>query len=108
MSIFLLSAILALWVVVLSLAFLLLGALQEGVMRTLFPRLGQARPPWRRAARFRHCPAVERLDDRCLLDAGMGYVQSKLVSDVPGLALITDRNLLNPWDFSPRRLGSNG
>src|SRR6516165_11384612 len=69
-------------------------------MRTVFLRLRRARPPRRRAARSAHRPTLERLDSRCLLDAGMGYVQTKLVSDIPGFAPNTDRNLLNPWGFS--------
>src|SRR5262249_13923060 len=40
-------------------------------------------------------PILERLEDRCLLDAG--YLQTNLVSDVPGLATNTDPNLHNPW-----------
>src|SRR5262249_25309517 len=38
---------------------------------------------------------LERLEDRCLLDAG--YLQTNLVSDIPGLATSTDPNLHNPW-----------
>ena len=32
--------------------------------------------------------------------AGLGYVQSNLVSDISGLAAVTDSNLKNPWGFS--------
>jgi len=28
------------------------------------------------------------------------YVQSNLVSDIPGLALVTDTNLINPWGIA--------
>ena len=45
-------------------------------------------------------PALDGLDQRCLLDAGIGYVQTNLVSDVPGLAPTTDPNLQNPWGIS--------
>ena len=38
--------------------------------------------------------ALERLETRCLLT---GYVQTNLVSDIPGLANFTDPNLVNPW-----------
>ncbi len=31
---------------------------------------------------------------------GEGYAQSNLVSDVPGLAKVTDPNLKNPWGIS--------
>jgi uncharacterized protein (TIGR03118 family) len=46
-------------------------------------------------------PVVEHLEDRCLLAAG--YAQVNLASDVPGLARVTDPNLVNPWGaaFSP-------
>jgi hypothetical protein len=50
-------------------------------------------------------PILERLDDRCLLDAGMGYVQAKLISDIPGFAPNTERNLVNPWGFSENSAG---
>jgi uncharacterized protein (TIGR03118 family) len=45
-------------------------------------------------------PVLEGLEQRCLLDAGPGFVQTALVSDVPGLAPHTDPNLLNPWGIS--------
>ena len=46
-------------------------------------------------------PILERLEDRCLLSGG--FTQVDLASDVPGLAPVTDRNLVNPWglSFSP-------
>ena len=28
-----------------------------------------------------------------------GYIQTNLVSDIPGLATITDSSLVNPWGF---------
>src|SRR5438270_7150459 len=74
-------------------------------MRTVFSRFRRALAPRRSAARWGHRPALERLDNRCLLDAGMGYVQANLVSDIPGLAPNTDRNLLNPWGFSENSAG---
>src|SRR5438309_11866610 len=82
-------------------------------MRTGFPRFRRALSPRRSASRLAHRPALERLDDRCLLDAGMGYVQSNLASDVPGLAPNTDRKLINPWGFSETsdgqfRVAANG
>jgi uncharacterized protein (TIGR03118 family) len=44
---------------------------------------------------------VEPLEERWLLDAG--YSALNLASDVPGLARVTDPNLVNPWgiSFSP-------
>jgi uncharacterized protein (TIGR03118 family) len=41
---------------------------------------------------------LERLEDRCLLSGG--YLQTNLVSDVPGLANFTDPNLVNPWGLA--------
>jgi uncharacterized protein (TIGR03118 family) len=51
--------------------------------------------------RRRYRPALECLEDRCLLSGG--YAQVNLASDVPGLAPTTDPNLVNPWGitFSP-------
>src|SRR5579871_6416523 len=51
-------------------------------------------------------PALERLEGRALLSAG--YVQTNLVSNVPGLALITDPELVNPWGVNfPQLPGVN-
>src|SRR5947207_13827652 len=46
-------------------------------------------------------PVLECLEDRYLLSGG--YAQVNLASDVPGLARVTDPNLVNPWgiSFSP-------
>jgi uncharacterized protein (TIGR03118 family) len=82
-------------------------------MRTMFSRLRRGLRPLRSATRFARQPALERLDDRCLLDAGMGYVQTNLSSDIPGLAQHTDPKLLNPWGFSETangqfRVAANG
>src|SRR5437867_5976922 len=46
-------------------------------------------------------PILECLEERCLLSGG--YAQVNLASDVPGLARVTDPNLVNPWglSFSP-------
>jgi uncharacterized protein (TIGR03118 family) len=51
--------------------------------------------------RHRYRPVLEYLEDRCLLSAG--FAQVNLASDVPGLAAVTDPNLVNPWGitFSP-------
>jgi uncharacterized protein (TIGR03118 family) len=58
----------------------------------------------KRAGPDRRCwyrPVLECLEDRCLLAAG--FTQVNLASDVPGLAPVTDPNLVNPWGiaFSP-------
>src|SRR5438046_3891378 len=46
-------------------------------------------------------PVLEGLEDRCLLSGG--FAQINLASDVPGLARVTDPNLVNPWGvaYSP-------
>jgi uncharacterized protein (TIGR03118 family) len=44
--------------------------------------------------------SVEGLEQRCLMDAAIGYVQTKLVSSIPGFAPHTDKDLINPWGFS--------
>src|SRR5262245_24657127 len=43
-------------------------------------------------------PAVERLEDRCLLDANV--LQTNLVSDLPGVAMFQDPHLVNPWGIA--------
>jgi uncharacterized protein (TIGR03118 family) len=60
-------------------------------------RKKRAAPDRRRLYR----PVLEGLEDRCLLSGGFGQVN--LASDVPGLARVTDPNLVNPWGmaFSP-------
>jgi uncharacterized protein (TIGR03118 family) len=55
--------------------------------------------------RCSHRPVLEALEQRCLLDAGAGFVQTALVSDVPGLARHTDANLINPWGIAPESSG---
>jgi uncharacterized protein (TIGR03118 family) len=40
-------------------------------------------------------PILECLEDRCLLSGA--YLQTNLVSDLPGVANATDPNLSNPW-----------
>ena len=41
---------------------------------------------------------LEQLEDR-LVPAG-GFLQTNLVSDLPGVARLTDPNLVNPWGMS--------
>jgi uncharacterized protein (TIGR03118 family) len=52
----------------------------------------------RRARPFQARPCLEALDDRCLLSGNV--VQTNLVSDLPGVAQVTDPNLVNPWGIS--------
>ncbi len=56
-------------------------------------------------------PRVEALEDRCTPSAG--FVETNLVSDIPGFARHTDGNLVNPWGFAETpqgqfRVSSNG
>ena len=55
-------------------------------------------------------PALERLEERALLSAApaLAYVQTNLVSNIQGMAQITDPNLVNPWDINfPQQNGLN-
>jgi uncharacterized protein (TIGR03118 family) len=51
----------------------------------------------RRALRA-YRPALENLEERCVLDATV--LQTNLVSDLPGVAAVTDPHLVNPWGIS--------
>jgi uncharacterized protein (TIGR03118 family) len=65
-----------------------------------FLRVGGRRQatPARRPARSRL--ALEALEGRCLLSTTGLLEQRNLVSDQPGVAEITDPNLVNPWGIS--------
>ena len=41
---------------------------------------------------------LEPLEDRNLMTAG--YLQTNIVSDIPGMAAVTDSHLVNPWGLS--------
>ena len=46
-------------------------------------------------------PRLEPLEARLVLSSGTTpYLQTNLVSDVPGLAQVTDASLVNPWGVS--------
>ena len=53
-----------------------------------------------RSALRRANPRLEALEGRVVLSTATGYLQTNLVSDVPGLAQVTDANLANPWGVS--------
>src|SRR5262249_22446585 len=72
-------------------------------MRTWFRKFRQASDARSSGRRPSCCLRVECLEDRCLLSSG--YVQTPLVSDIPGLAPNRDRNLTNPWGFSETSAG---
>jgi uncharacterized protein (TIGR03118 family) len=80
-------------------------------MRTWFRNFRQA-PGAKRPIRRPSFPlGIDCLEDRCLLSNG--FVQTALVSDIPGLAPNTDRELINPWQFFETpdgqfRVASNG
>jgi uncharacterized protein (TIGR03118 family) len=59
-------------------------------------KLGRRSQPIQKPAGFR--PALEALEDRRLL-AG-SFLQTNLVSDIPGLAAVTDSQLINPWGLT--------
>jgi len=62
---------------------------------------GNSRPRSDRRRSYR--PSIECLDDRNLLSGGFGLVN--LASDVPGLAPVTDPNLVNPWGLASSPTG---
>jgi uncharacterized protein (TIGR03118 family) len=75
-------------------------------MRTLFRLLQQALHGGRAGARphtFR--PALEVLEARCVLASLAGFHVTNLVSDQPGVAQITDPNLVNAWGVALNSAG---
>jgi uncharacterized protein (TIGR03118 family) len=75
------------------------------MMSTLLRTFRKNRSLKRHVRGRRFVPALDGLDQRCLLDAGIGYVQTNLVSDIKGLAATTDPNLQNPWGISQNTEG---
>ena len=74
-------------------------------MSTLLRNLSKILGLRRHVHRRRFVPTLEGLDPRRLLDAGIGYVQTSLVSDIKGLARTFDPNLQNPWGVSQNTEG---
>ncbi len=67
----------------------------------MFPRFGHAGRNSRHPLSFtchRIRPTLEQLEDRYLLSGA--YLQTNLVSDLPGVAKFTDPNLSNPWGIA--------
>jgi uncharacterized protein (TIGR03118 family) len=59
------------------------------------------RPRHAHSSPRREQPQLEVLEARVVLsDATTPYLQTNLVSDVPGLAQVTDSSLVNPWGVS--------
>lgn len=81
-------------------------------MRTLLRRERVRTARHQRAPRpSTFCLRLESLEDRRLLSAG--YLQTNLVSDISGIARVTDPNLVNPWGLaygptSPFWVSDNG
>ena len=70
-------------------------------MRTLFRRLRQAVHGRRAGARPRaYRPSLEVLEGRCVPASLAGFHVTNLVSDQPGVAQITDPNLVNAWGIA--------
>src|ERR1700741_4236505 len=69
-------------------------------MKTWFRSLRPARRQRPNVSRSAGRLALEQLEDRHLLSAAGGFLQTNLVSDIPGLAAVTDPNLLNPWGLT--------
>jgi uncharacterized protein (TIGR03118 family) len=69
-------------------------------MKSWFTRLrNRLQRPQKARAIPRRRLALESLEDRCLLSAGT-FLQTNLVSDIPGLANVPDPHLLNPWGIT--------
>jgi uncharacterized protein (TIGR03118 family) len=64
-------------------------------------KLSRRNRPARKPAGFR--PSVETLEDRHLL--ATAFLQTNLVSDIPGLAAVTDPQLINPWGLTASSTG---
>jgi uncharacterized protein (TIGR03118 family) len=66
------------------------------------PRKPSRRKPASRLSAGRAQPRLEALESRVVLDHGMAtpYLQTNLVSDIAGLAQLTDSSLVNPWGVS--------
>ena len=78
-------------------------------MRTWFGTVKRANR--RRPVQQRTTLSVEPLEQRCLLDAG--FTVTNLLSDIPGLAAHTNKELVNPWGFAETpqgrfRVSANG
>jgi uncharacterized protein (TIGR03118 family) len=63
----------------------------RGLFRTRHPRHGGRNPARARLS-------VELLESRCVMSGNV--LQTNLVSDLPGVAAVTDPNLVNPWGIS--------
>jgi uncharacterized protein (TIGR03118 family) len=74
-------------------------------MSTFLQNLGKALRLRRHVRRRPFVPTLDGLDPRCLLDAGIGYAQTNLVSNIKGLARTFDPNLQNPWGVSQNTEG---
>jgi uncharacterized protein (TIGR03118 family) len=69
-------------------------------MKDIARREASGRQRSARSASRRVNPRLEALEGRIVLSAATPYLQTNLVSDIPGLAQVTDANLVNPWGVS--------
>jgi uncharacterized protein (TIGR03118 family) len=54
----------------------------------------------RKAAHSSRRLRLEPLEQRCVLSANPAFIETNLVSDIPGLAPHTDPAVVNPWGFT--------
>ncbi|MGA2702244.1 MAG: TIGR03118 family protein [Isosphaeraceae bacterium] len=72
-----------------------------GIMtKSLSPTNTLRRQRGMQRAKRRARPGLESLEARTVLSGLNPYLQTNLVSDVPGLAQVTDSSLVNPWGVS--------
>jgi uncharacterized protein (TIGR03118 family) len=69
-------------------------------MKGIARREAFGQQPRARSASRRSNPRLEALEGRIVLSTSTAYLQTNLVSDIPGLAQVTDSNLANPWGVS--------
>jgi uncharacterized protein (TIGR03118 family) len=67
-------------------------------MRNWLRIAGRANKATSPRRRFSSRLTLESLEDRCLLSTAV--LQTNLVSDIPGLAAVTDSQLINPWGLT--------
>jgi uncharacterized protein (TIGR03118 family) len=71
-------------------------------MRNILRSLQRPATPCPRSRRATHRLSVERLEDRTVPS---GFVQTALISDIPGLGVSTEPSLQNPWQFTQSPTG---
>jgi uncharacterized protein (TIGR03118 family) len=74
-------------------------------MRTWFRTRRQVLGMRQRGRRLSYHPVLDALENRCLPSGGPAFVETNLVSDIPGLAAHTDPAVVNPWGFTENSRG---